>query len=460
MGMITFSVSMLLINMMKMLVPVFFLLFVSRSGKNWWVLQVYLLIISGAVLAQINIYGGWSNLSYHFGWDGLAFILIVLSFWICSLMVLASEGVLRSGFYSSMFMTLVVALLVLLVGAFSSLNMLSFYFFFEGSLIPTLLLILGWGYQPERVQAGVYLIFYTLVASMPLLVSVVSIYKILNSMSFCLMWGCKFSSIFLYMGLITAFMVKMPMFLVHLWLPKAHVEAPVSGSMILAGVLLKLGGYGLMRVLGVVSNVGLKVNFVWVSVSLVGGVLVSLVCLRQTDLKSLVAYSSVVHMGLMLSGIMTLSSWGFSGGVAIMVAHGLCSSGLFCLVNIIYERTGSRSLLVNRGLVNFMPSMALWWFMLSASNMAAPPSLNLLGEISLLNAVVGWAHCSMIGLMAASFLGAAYSLYFYSKSQHGNVYTGSYAFSGGTVREFLLMSLHWIPLNFLILSGEICFLWS
>jgi NADH-ubiquinone oxidoreductase chain 4 len=177
------------------------------------------------------------------------------------------------------------------------------------------------------------------------------------------------------------------MFLVHLWLPRAHVEALVSGSIILAGVLLKLGGYGLLHIFPVLTGF-FKCGFFWISVSLIGGLVVSLICIRQTDLKSLVAYSCVAHMGIVIGGIITLSYWGGCGSFTLIVAHGLCSSGLFCLANISYERLGSRSLLVGRALLGLIPRISFWSFMLSACNIAAPPSLNLLGEIRLLNSLV------------------------------------------------------------------------
>lgn len=156
-----------------------------------------------------------------------------------------------------------------------------------------------------------------------------------------------------------AFVVKLPMFIVHLWLPKAHVEAPVAGSMVLAGVLLKLGGYGLLRVSGIFIRVANRFSWFWVSLGVIGGVLVRLICLRQTDIKALIAYSSVAHMGLVLAGIRTLGVWGARGAVVVMVGHGLCSSGLFCLANVVYERLGSRRLYIRKGLLNFIPSIAL-----------------------------------------------------------------------------------------------------
>nr|WNH42418.1 NADH dehydrogenase subunit 4 [Neoperla tangana] len=445
--------------MLKMLMSLMFLIPVCFVGGSWWMVQSLLFLMAFGFMF-VNVSGSFfMNLSYFMGCDILSYGLLLLSFWICVLMLMASESVYRLSNYTSFFLFLVVMLLGLLFCTFSSMNLFMFYLFFESSLIPTLFLILGWGYQPERLQAGVYLLFYTLLASLPLLIGVFYLGDFQNSLLIFFCVKTSFGHVMVYLALIMAFLVKMPMFLVHLWLPKAHVEAPVSGSMILAGVLLKLGGYGLLRVFSVLVKPGLTFNFIWVGISLVGGVVVSLMCLRQTDLKALIAYSSVAHMGIVLGGLMTLSYWGFCGAFTLMIAHGLCSSGLFCLANISYERSGSRSLLINRGLMNFMPSMTLWWFLLGSSNMAAPPSLNLLSEISLLNSIVAWSWVSMIMLGLLSFFSAAYTLYLYSYSQHGKIYSGVYSCSVGYSREYMLLFLHWVPLNLLILKSEPCMLW-
>nr|YP_009002381.1 NADH dehydrogenase subunit 4 [Orinhippus tibetanus]AHH25004.1 NADH dehydrogenase subunit 4 [Orinhippus tibetanus] len=440
--------------MLKYLFMIVFLIPCCLLINCWWLVHSLMFLLSFIFMVSVYSYADLNMIGYFFGVDYFSFMLILLSFWICSLMMTASSSIYLFSYHSNFFVFLVLLLLITLYCSFSSLSLLSFYIFFESSLVPTLFLILGWGYQPERLQAGIYLIFYTLVASLPLLLVLFSINSIFNTLYFPLLFDCGSFYFMFYIFSMFAFLVKMPMFLFHLWLPKAHVEAPISGSMILAGVLLKLGGYGIFRIMKVISCLGLYFNYFWLSLSLFGGVIISFVCFRQVDLKSLIAYSSVAHMSMVIGGLMTMNWWGCMGSLSLMVGHGLCSSGLFCLSNIIYERLGSRSLLINKGMINLMPTMSFWWFLLSSSNMAAPPSLNLVGEFSLLNSIISWSPCMFMVLIFLSFFSAVYTLYMYSYSQHGFYYSGIYTCSLGYLREYHLLFLHWFPLNILCLKGE------
>jgi len=445
--------------MLKFLFIVVFMIPICLLKNFYWMVHNAFFLIAGGFII-LNFYSYyWINLGYFLGCDLLSYGLILLSLWICGLIIIASESVVKINNFIQYFSLLIVILLIMLFLTFRTTNLFLFYLFFQRSLIPTFFLIMGWGYQPERLQAGIYLLFYTLLASLPLLIGIFYVFYFENTLEIYLLSYGNYYLTFLYLRIVLAFLVKIPIFLVHLWLPKAHVEAPVSGSIILAGILLKLGGYGLLRVFPLIQEVGNKINYIWVGISLIGGVLVRIICLRQIDLKSLIAYSSVAHIGIVLRGLITLSYWGICGSYALMIGHGLCSSGLFCLANITYERTGSRSLLINKGLLTFIPSIALWWFLLCSGNMAAPPTLNLLGEISLLNRIIGWSWVSIFCLALLSFFSAAYTLYLYSFSQHGKVYAGVYSFIRGNVREYLLLILHWVPLNLLILKRDSCLLW-
>nr|WNV63775.1 NADH dehydrogenase subunit 4 [Vulcanolepas fijiensis] len=417
----------------------------------------YFFYMTLASIFWLLIYSGDKVTQIGFGFDILSWFLILLTFWVIMFMFLASQMYEIDNYFKGKFSFVLILMFIFLFLTFSGLDLISFYIFFEGSLIPIYMLIMGWGYQPERLQAGIYLLLYTVFASLPLLISLFYLGKGMGGYSFVLL-----KSNFLFFNWVSlwfffsifAFLVKLPVFYFHLWLPKAHVEAPVSGSMMLAGVLLKLGCYGLMRLMPFFEGSVMFLSSMLLSLGLLGGLFVSFICLRQVDLKSLIAYSSVSHMGLALAGLGSWGLWGYSSCLYTCLAHGLCSSGLFFLSGVLYERSGSRSIFINKGMLMLMPSMSFWWFIYCIGNMAAPIVLNLVGEVGLLGSIMSFSSFTLVFLMAFSFMGACYSLFLFSSIQHGKVFTGMNPLSDGVVREYLLLYLHFFPLFFLILEVD------
>ena len=439
--------------MLKITFIILGLIFISFS-KEFISFFIYLIFL---ILNWLIIYNNNIIRNSFLGSDVLRWFIIFLTFWIIILIFLASQGYkIRKKIYQKFCFVLIIIIFLLFL-TFRSTDLLSFYIFFEGSLIPIYLLIVGWGYQPERLQAGIYLLLYTIFASLPLLISIFFTGKLLGGYNFSLLGSgvdTPFWISFWFFFSIFAFLVKLPAFYVHLWLPKAHVEAPVAGSIILAGVLLKLGCYGIIRFIGFFEGKVAFIRRILVSLGLVGGLFVRFICLRQVDLKALIAYSSVRHIGLALGGLGSWGLWGYRACLYTCIAHGLCSSGLFFLSGVIYERRGSRSIIINKGILEIIPRISFWWFIYCIGNIAAPVVLNLVGELGLLGRILSFRFFSITLLIIFSFIGACYRLYLFSSTQHGRYYSGIRSLSDGLVREYLVLFLHFFPLFFLILEVD------
>nr|YP_010363429.1 NADH dehydrogenase subunit 4 [Atkinsoniella yunnanana]UNZ12530.1 NADH dehydrogenase subunit 4 [Atkinsoniella yunnanana] len=433
--------------MMKFIIYMFFMIPLLFFNKIWYLVQFsFMMLIFIFCMCSCNLY--FSNISYYFGLDYISYGLIILSLLISSLMIFASSSIYslnNKDFF--IFMNLILCLCLILV--FSFLNMFMMYIFFEFSLIPLMILIFGWGYQPERLISGLYLFFYTLFASLPLLMLILYMYINYKSMFFDMSYGYSYSFI-IHFCMIFAFLVKLPMFMLHFWLPKAHVEAPISGSMILAGLMLKIGGYGLIRFMFIYENMFFKYSFLWFSLSIVGSISVSLICLIQGDVKCLIAYSSVAHMGMSLMGLLTMTKFGLYGSYLMMLGHGLCSSGLFCLTNISYERMLSRSFMLNKGFMIYMPSMCMIWFMFCSFNMSCPPSINFISEIFIMNSMIFYWSNSIYYVLMISFFAACFSFYLFSFTQHGKFHY-MYSCFECSVREYILMVVHLVPLILVVM---------
>nr|YP_010531302.1 NADH dehydrogenase subunit 4 [Mileewa sharpa]UXX17561.1 NADH dehydrogenase subunit 4 [Mileewa sharpa] len=438
--------------MMVILLYMVFVIPMIFINSFWFVFQFSMLLLM-MMFININMNFFYSSIYYLFGLDFLSYGLVILSFLIICLMVISSNYIYESKYnYYFIFLNLVLGLILVLI--FCSLNLLVMYLFFEASLIPILVLIFGWGYQPERLISGLYLLFYTLFASLPLLLILIFFYINYNTLTFNMLFSNSLSFI-LHFCMVCAFLVKLPMFMVHFWLPKAHVQAPVSGSMILAGVLLKIGGYGIIRLMFMNELSFYYYGYIWYSFSIYGSILVSFICFIQGDVKCLIAYSSIAHMGLCMMGFISMCKLGLMGSYLMMIGHGLCSSALFCLSNISYERFLSRSFFINKGLLCFMPSMSLMWFLLCCFNMSSPPSVNFISEIMIMMSMIMYWKYSFVFLIFLSFMSACFSFFLFSYTQHGSFHS-FYCYSLGNIKEYLMIVIHIIPL-FLILLVMDCF---
>nr|YP_009990434.1 NADH dehydrogenase subunit 4 [Neogobius melanostomus]YP_009990551.1 NADH dehydrogenase subunit 4 [Schedophilus medusophagus]QNM99658.1 NADH dehydrogenase subunit 4 [Schedophilus medusophagus]QNM99866.1 NADH dehydrogenase subunit 4 [Schedophilus medusophagus] len=459
--------------MLKILIPTLMLI-----PTTWLVLPKWLWVTTLAhslVIALVSLTWldnlsetGWTSLNPYMALDPLSTPLLVLTCWLLPLMILASQNHTSSEPLSRqrMYITLLTSLQIFLIMAFGATEVIMFYVMFEATLIPTLVIITRWGNQTERLNAGTYFLFYTLAGSLPLLVALLLLQNNTGTLSLLtLQFSTPLQLVscadkMWWAGCLLAFLVKMPLYGVHLWLPKAHVEAPIAGSMILAAVLLKLGGYGMMRMMTMLEPLTKELSYPFIVFALWGVIMTGSICLRQTDLKSLIAYSSVSHMGLVAGGILIQTPWGFTGALILMIAHGLTSSALFCLANTNYERTHSRTMLLARGLQMALPLMTTWWFLASLANLALPPLPNLMGELMIITSLFNWSPWTLLLTGAGTLITAGYSLYMFLMTQRGPLPAHIIALDPSHSREHLVIVLHLLPLALLILKPELIWGWT